>query len=430
MSYNLHTWGTVDGTAGSLITLADRLLTGIRSCQVDQGGFTDRTTEARLNLGTAFTGFQNIADAIYFGYDVKGAAIRHALAVNGVKAGGSVLNWEYWNGAWVALTVAESVAGAKDFTAAGDVTWTAPADWVTNTVNAITAYHVRARVSGANYTTAPTLNSAVLNWVIFDGAAGTNAKVYFSPGENGAKTYYLYLEDNGAAAHTDAKSGAAILHETWDAVAHTGGAKCPTEAQVAGGGWVRKSTSLDGTARTVIAGVDRDKAILAIYSGDTAGKAVPHYLGGVASVVASDAWDGAVITSTSAVTLKNIMRWGLWNVAVAGHYIQRSYSGSGGAVQLGKAHPLGAPTVAITYPSQSDGRLYTAPFFIGDSVAAVPRGTLALEILATLHAAVLADGDTFTDPDTGYAYRVVVAQNDAAADFSTHAASFVLRNIP
>jgi hypothetical protein len=428
MPYNLHTWGTVDGTAASLITLADRLLTGIRSCQVDQGGFTDRTSEARLNLGTAFTGFQNIADAIYFGYDVKGAAIRHALAVNGVKAGGSVLNWEYWNGAWVALTVAESVAGAKDFTAAGNVTWTAPADWVTNAVNAITAYHVRARVSGANYTTAPTVNSAVLNWVIFDGAAGTNAKVYFSPGENGAKTYYLYLEDNGAAAHTDAKSGAAILHETWDAVAHTGGPKCPTEAQVPSGGWVRKSVSLDATARTVIVGVDRDKAFLCIYSADTAGLAVVHYLGRAISNVGSDAYDGVVLAPTSAATFKNAVKWVDWGSATTGNYIQRRYDGTGAAVALAKTHPGGQSATALPYPNGSDGRLETALFPLYTLAPQDFRGTLAPEFLATMHDATILDADTYTDPDTGYVYRIVKCHIEAVG-FSGAAVFIALRNV-
>jgi hypothetical protein len=422
----LHTWGTVDGTVGSLITLFDRLGTGIRVAKNFDGAatYTDHTAEARLNGGTPFTLLLDSGDKFYLGFDAKAAGVRIDIATAATVMG--ALTWEYWNGvAWTTLSVSDGTTG---LTVDGNVTWTAPADWATTTVDGVLSLYVRFGCASGP-TVAPTANFIVVNWVIYDAAAGTNAKVYASPGEDGTKAYYLYLEDNGAAAHTDAKTGAAIMYESWDAVGHTGTAPCPTGAQMTGGGWVRKSTSLDATARTVLAGVDRNYAFLAIYSGDTASKAVCHRLGGIVSTVGSDAYDGAVFVPSSAALFRKSLEWGFWSAAFAGNFIQRRYDGTGASVQFGKASPAGSSAAALPYPNTADGRLYTAPFQVVESATAVYRGTWSPEVLATLHSATLVDANTYTDPDTGYAYRIIAANIDGLG-FDSAPLFIVIRNVP
>jgi len=429
MPYNLHTWGTVTGVAGSLITLADRLLTGISAAKNFDGGSTyvNNTAEARLDGGTPFILLLDSNDRFYWTFDVKAAGLRIDIATAATVMGALTFKYSKGGGTYGTVAVTDGTSG---FTVDGNLSWTPPADWVTDTVDGVTGYQLYAECASGP-TVAPTANFTVVNWVIFDGIAGTNAKVYFSPGENGAKTYYLYLEDNGAAAHTDAKSGAAILHETWDAGAHTGGPKCPTEAQVASGGWVRKSTTLDGTARVVIAGVDRDKAFPCIYSADTAGKAVPHYLGRAISNVGSDAYDGVVLAPTAADTgnLKNAVKWASWSVAAPGNYIQRRSDATGVAVAVAKAHPGGVSNVALPYPNAADGRLETEHFRLYTLSPQDFRGTLAPEFLAVMHTATILDADTYTDPDTGYIYRLVRMQDDGAG-LAESSLFVALRNVP
>lgn len=54
--------------------------------------------------------------------------------------------WEYWNGAWTALTVQDISSGFK-IAGVGSTHWVIPGDWVTTTVDGIVGYWVRARIS-------------------------------------------------------------------------------------------------------------------------------------------------------------------------------------------------------------------------------------------------------------------------------------------
>ena len=73
---------------------------------------------------------------------------------------GTTLNWEYWNGAWVALTVQDNTS---DFRLGGShsVHWAQPSDWAATAVNGVTALWVRAEIQGASVTTATQQTSHV-----------------------------------------------------------------------------------------------------------------------------------------------------------------------------------------------------------------------------------------------------------------------------
>ena len=113
--------------------------------------FTDETTDINSETvnDVALPPIQitSINDSIYFGAATK---IEGLIVLNVGTAGvhsGVTLQWQYWNGSiWTVLTVTDNTSF---FTVAGTntITFTAPADWATTTVNAYSAYWIRCIVT-------------------------------------------------------------------------------------------------------------------------------------------------------------------------------------------------------------------------------------------------------------------------------------------
>ena len=101
-------------------------------------------------------------DITYFGVQ-SGGALPYgpfdnlALFIETGGEGSYTVTWEYWNGAWVTLTVTDNttlgslVFGSEGFSS---VHWIVPDDWATTAVNGITGYWVRARISAFTSMTA------------------------------------------------------------------------------------------------------------------------------------------------------------------------------------------------------------------------------------------------------------------------------------
>jgi len=96
-------------------------------------------------------------DRIYFGIDTDGldSGPFCSLVFDLLSAQADIadIDWEYWNGAWVALTVQDNTDGdgamsgaAFDTAGIKSVHWEQPDDWTTTAINGITAYWVRAEV--------------------------------------------------------------------------------------------------------------------------------------------------------------------------------------------------------------------------------------------------------------------------------------------
>ena len=86
-----------------------------------------------------------VNDAYYFGHNEEFSQLKVWVTTAGVN---QTITWEYWNGAWVALSGVTD--GTSSFTSLGDniVSWTAPSDWVDTTINTQGPFRfVRARVS-------------------------------------------------------------------------------------------------------------------------------------------------------------------------------------------------------------------------------------------------------------------------------------------
>lgn len=124
--------------------------------RLDDGGvFTNYDVEAEgiaANDVFLLPAVEAINDAVYFGCETPFEYIRFLIGTAGV---GNTIVWEYYNGAWVSLSVTDGTSG---FTAAAgiqDVTFTEPTDWIETTINAVSAYWIRARCTVASFTTQP-----------------------------------------------------------------------------------------------------------------------------------------------------------------------------------------------------------------------------------------------------------------------------------
>jgi hypothetical protein len=107
-----------------------------------------------------------VNDAIYFGIESSllnsgpFAGLRFEidspLIITGVGAAVTI-DWEYWNGAWVALTIRDNTAVGDAFDQIGinSVHWKQPSDWTTTAVNGVTGYWVRANISATGGTITP-----------------------------------------------------------------------------------------------------------------------------------------------------------------------------------------------------------------------------------------------------------------------------------
>lgn len=105
-------------------------------------------------LGYTFIDAAAINNAVYFGNDGGGSATPFPgiiLQYTGTRTGTAV--WEYWTGAaWATLSVTDSSGGFSVAPLGGDplgVFWVHPTNWAANTVNGVSAYWVRLRMTGA-----------------------------------------------------------------------------------------------------------------------------------------------------------------------------------------------------------------------------------------------------------------------------------------
>jgi hypothetical protein len=114
-------------------------------------GFTDETTEASSNTTADMTllpATPALNDAYYFGHTEQFLRLKLDVSTALAFSGQPTIVWEYWNGAWVALSGVSD--GTQGFENSGEniVSWTTPASWATTTVNSQGPfYYVRARLS-------------------------------------------------------------------------------------------------------------------------------------------------------------------------------------------------------------------------------------------------------------------------------------------
>lgn len=116
------------------------------------GAFTNLTTAITNSAASDVTITNAVGNAWYFGYDHVFAAM--PLQVATAQSGGTIA-WEYWNGAaWTALV---GQSGALTATGWVRITHTPQSDWAATSVNGVSRFYIRMRIS-ATFTTAPILS--------------------------------------------------------------------------------------------------------------------------------------------------------------------------------------------------------------------------------------------------------------------------------
>ena len=122
--------------------------------QVDDSGptFVDQTTgfnDATAANFTPFPATEAVDDYVAIGYENPFARVEFDAA-GGTAGVGGVVAWEYWDGTdWVALSgVTDGTTGFTAGTTDNQIlTFTLPSDWAANTLNAVEAYYIRARIT-------------------------------------------------------------------------------------------------------------------------------------------------------------------------------------------------------------------------------------------------------------------------------------------
>jgi len=125
----------------------------------DGGVFVDETDEAHSNTTADMTLLPAVpvaSDAYNFGHDEEFTQLK--LDVSTVLTGtGNTVVWEYWNGAWVALSGVTDGTDGLETAGNNIVSWTAPGDWVArslaNQENVGDLFYVRARLSATTTVT-------------------------------------------------------------------------------------------------------------------------------------------------------------------------------------------------------------------------------------------------------------------------------------
>lgn len=157
------TWGIdVDGaeTNGGGLVGVTAVLTqaAAAQCKVDNGGVIGNLGAGPLAGYTSnwqlFPDVPLDNDAVYFASLSTIPYCELAIDINVVQAStGGCFTWEYWNGAaWAALTVVDHTSaaatdGSRAFERDGAIHWVPPADWAQATIDGVTTYWVRCRVS-------------------------------------------------------------------------------------------------------------------------------------------------------------------------------------------------------------------------------------------------------------------------------------------
>jgi hypothetical protein len=122
-----------------------------------------------------FPDTEAINDAVYFGKATAFGAMYIDMSATVGVYNADAVTWEYYNGtAWTALTIVwdetDTTAndGKRPFQGDGYIFFSAPTDWVANTVDSKSAFWIRARISAAEVTTIPLSNDVEHKTVAFD----------------------------------------------------------------------------------------------------------------------------------------------------------------------------------------------------------------------------------------------------------------------
>ena len=258
--------------------------------------------------------------------------------------------------------------------------------------------------------------------------SGTNKAVFKAGGGTQA---CLWVDDNapGAAGARECRLRGYEVMSALD----TGTGAFPTTTQMAVPIIYRKSTSLDASSRPWILIADDRRFYLFSYPGEgTANRYTNFFFGDIISYkTGGDLYSAAIIgraTENSAAESYDALSQVGTAVnasAATGHYMARSHTGIGSALQFSKFHDSSLASASyvgsgqyMAYPNPVDGGLYMSPVRI--CYSSILRGHLP-GFWAPMHTRPLVHGDTFAGVGnmSGKTFLVIDLWNSAQVFMET-----------
>jgi len=200
----------------------------------------------------------------------------------------------------------------------------------------------------------------------------------------------------------------------------TGSNQFPTLAQLAIGNGavvIRKSVNLDSIERPWVLFADSSSMYAFITAGDASLGWAAFTFGDIFSIksgsvdTSSCIIAGRNVEGTGTITSEKLDVLNLVNVATAGHFMQRSYTGTGGSITCGKHgdSAKGSATVLLgitQFPNPVDVSLWVSPVWVHENTSAVIRGRMR-GFWHVLHpVANFTDGQSFYCNTGDYAGKV------------------------
>lgn len=332
------------GAAGSIIGI-------LRACLID--GYNTGTASSVTILGGVAT----------FNLVSHGFLVGQCLLIAGATVTGGSINGEVYVTSTTADSFTFATPGIPDQTATGTITAKmAPAGW-----------------------TEPY-------------ASTTNVTAFRQGGGNG---FYINLDESAALVTRS------TCFESMTAVGIVNGTNAfPTTAQFNGGLYWNRSTTNDATARNWVI-VATDRVLYMHVNIDGSATSLIGSFQGMADLKAYKAGDIFAtihMGQSTATTTTNGTGYlsSPTNVAVAGHYLARSFSQIGTSVQGSKCYVDNAGstvtvlgTIAMTYPVVVDNGLWISPIRVSEASINSFRGELP-GFWAPMHNKPLSHLDTFS----------------------------------
>lgn len=143
--------GAFDPSGLDVLVRARNQGVAVAAIAEDGGAFTDETDEAHSNTTGDMTLLPAVpvaGDAYNFGHNEQFPRLKLNISTVLTQSSAPTFAFEYWNGAWVALSgVVDGTAGYEN-TGQNIISWTMPGDWATTTINGQgPLYYMRIRIT-------------------------------------------------------------------------------------------------------------------------------------------------------------------------------------------------------------------------------------------------------------------------------------------
>lgn len=238
--------------------------------------------------------------------------------------------------------------------------------------------------------------------------SGTNLAAYRQGASSGLLQHYLRIDDSLLAVQAKA-----VGYEDMSDV-NTGTGPFPTSGQLAAGTYFPKSLTADTTVRPWMIVATNRAFYLYVHHDETditssSSYKLMAFFGDITSYKSGDQYNCMILGNSASGVASNNFANTSANLATQlnGHYLARSYTQTGGAIQVAKiidymrnggdANIGAAPTTPTPYPDPMTGGMLLAPIYVTEGITsrATVRGVMP-GLWAPLHNLPGNHWDTFS----------------------------------